>query len=92
MSTNTKSTDDYESYSIAKIIDRPISAPIFVLCDTCHWCATYFGKNRIPVDNKCSRCDTNNELSSLPIMTDESFTFGYDDKRGVELEFNRRYN
>ena len=23
-------------------------------------------------------------------MADESFTFGYDDKRGVELEFNRR--
>ena len=36
------------------------------------------------------QCNNNSGLSSLPIMADESFTFGYDDKRGVELEFNPR--
>jgi hypothetical protein len=91
MSTNTKSINNYESYLIAKTVDRSVSAPIFALCDICHWCATYFGNSRIPVDNKCPQCNTNNnELSSMPIMHNESFTFGYDDKRGVELGFNRR--
>jgi hypothetical protein len=32
----------------------------------------------------------NNELTSFPIMANESFTFDYDDKRGVELEFKPR--
>jgi hypothetical protein len=32
----------------------------------------------------------NNELTSLPIMSNESFTFNYDSKRGVELEFKSR--
>lgn len=91
MPINTKSINNYESCLIAKTVDRSISAPIFVLCDICHWCATYFGKSRIPVDNKCPHCNTNNnELSNMPIMHNESFTFCYDDKRGVELEFNRR--
>jgi hypothetical protein len=46
---------------------------------------------RVPIDNNCPQCNTNNnELSSMPIMHNESFTFGYDDKRGVELEFKPR--
>jgi hypothetical protein len=32
----------------------------------------------------------NNELSSFPIMPNESFIFDYNDKRGVELEFKLR--
>ena len=27
--------------------------PIFILCDTCYWCATYFDKTRTPLDNNC---------------------------------------
>ena len=22
-------------------------SPIFILCETCHWCATYFDKNKV---------------------------------------------
>ena len=29
------------------------SPPIFILCDTCHWAATYFDKNRLPNENAC---------------------------------------
>ena len=29
-------------------------------------------------------------MSSFPILPNESFTFNYDDKRGVELEFRPR--
>ena len=67
------------------------SPPIFVLCDTCYWCATYVDKSRISADNTCPQCGANNsELSSLPIMSNEAFTFDYNGKRGVELEFRPR--
>jgi predicted Zn-ribbon and HTH transcriptional regulator len=67
--------------------------PIFILCDTCYWCATYFDKTRIPRENRCPQCNANNngELTSFPIMPNESFTFDYNnDKPGVELEFRPR--
>ena len=79
---------------IAKTHDRfQSSSPVFMLCDTCYWCATYFDKTRIPRENKCPQCNAinnNNEFSSFPIMPNESFTFDYNDKRGVELEFKPR--
>ena len=78
---------------IAKTPDRSSSSPVFILCDTCYWCATYFDKTRIPRENKCPQCNAinnNNEFSSFPIMPNESFTFDYNDKRGVELEFKAR--
>ena len=54
-------------------------------------CATYFDKNRITMENRCPQCRANNtELSSFPILPNESFTFNYDGKRGVELKFNPR--
>jgi hypothetical protein len=67
------------------------SSSVFVLCDTCYWCASYFDKTRIPVDNTCPQCSTNNnELTRFPIAPNESFTFDNNDKRGVELEFRHR--
>jgi hypothetical protein len=69
----------------------PSQPPIFILCDTCRWCATYFDKTTIPKGNRCPQCnDNNNELSSFPIMSNESFTFGYSDEHGIELEFKPR--
>jgi hypothetical protein len=71
--------------------DHLPSQPIFILCDSCYWCATYMDKNRIPAENRCPQCNANNnELTSLPIMSNESFVFDYNDKHGVELEFKRR--
>ncbi|MFL6382984.1 MAG: hypothetical protein ACJ72S_17095 [Nitrososphaeraceae archaeon] len=63
------------------------STPVFILCDRCYWCATYFGNTKIPTDNKCPLCNANsNELTSFPIASNESFTFVYNDKRGVQME------
>jgi predicted Zn-ribbon and HTH transcriptional regulator len=94
MSTQGKSLINYDSSNlIAKTPDRSPSSspPIFILCDSCYWCATYFDKTRIPRENRCPQCDANNnELTSFPIMSNESFTFDYNDKRGVELEFKHR--
>ena len=67
---------------------KPASAPsIFMLCETCYWCATYLDKMK--VIDKCPTCSAV-VLSSFPIMPDESFTFSYDAKRGVELDFGKR--
>jgi hypothetical protein len=63
---------------------------IFLLCDMCHWCTTYLDKARLPTDNKCQQCSNIEMLSSFPVLPNESFTFDYNEKRGVELEFKPR--
>ena len=84
MSKETKSLINYDSSSlIAKIPTRlpSSSPPIFVLCDSCYWCANYLDKTRIPSENGCLKCNANNnQLTSFPIMANESFTFDYNDK------------
>ena len=50
--------------------------------------STYFDKSRLSTE-KCIIC-LNEEMSSFPILPNESFTFNYNDKRGVELEFRPR--
>ena len=93
MSKETTSLINYDSSLIAKTPHRSSSSspPIFVLCDSCYWCATYFDKTRIPVDNICPRCNANNnELTSFPIVSNESFTFDYNGKRGIEFKFKLR--
>jgi hypothetical protein len=66
----------------------PSSPPIFILCDRCYWCATYFDNRRLPLDNNCPQCNANSsQLTSYLIASNESFTFNYNDKRGIEFEF-----
>jgi hypothetical protein len=61
-------------------------SPIFILCDKCFWCATYFDMARLSTGNRCPQCGANNN-EPLPIMSNESFTFNHSHKRGVELKF-----
>jgi hypothetical protein len=89
---STTSLINHDSQSlIAKTSDghtKPSASPIFILCDRCYWCATYFGNTRIQADNNRPQCNANSdELTSFPIASNESFTFDYNEKRGVELEF-----
>jgi hypothetical protein len=65
----------------------PPPPAIFLLCERCYWCATFFDRTRVA--DKCPIC-SNAMLSSFPIMPDESFVFSYDAKHGVELDFGRR--
>jgi hypothetical protein len=70
---------------------QPSAPPVFVLCDRCYWCATYFSNARMPTDNICPLCNSNNnELTSFPVAPNESFTYNYNEKRRVELEFKDR--
>jgi len=42
-------------------------------------------------NSSCPQCNANNnELTSFPIMSNESFTFDHNDKLGTELEFMHR--
>jgi predicted Zn-ribbon and HTH transcriptional regulator len=70
---------DYESQTLfTKMRNRFQSSlqPIFILCDRCYWCATYFDKTRIPNENNCPQCSANNnELTSFPIMANELFIY-----------------
>jgi hypothetical protein len=67
----------------------PLQPSIFVLCDSCRWCATYLDKSRARDSDRCPSC-ASSALSSFPVMPDESFTFSYDEKRGIEMDFGRR--
>ena len=68
-----------------------LSPPIFILCDRCYWCATYFSNRRLPLANNCPQCNANsNQLTSFPIASNESFTFNYNHKRGIDFEFKPR--
>jgi predicted Zn-ribbon and HTH transcriptional regulator len=70
---------------------QSVVPPVFILCDRCYWCATYFDNRRIPTNNNCPQCNANsNQLTSFPIASNESFTFNYNDKRGIEFEFKPR--
>jgi len=62
---------------------------IFVLCDTCYWSATYFTKLMLPAEDGCPHCQ-NTELSSFPILPNQSFTSNYSEKIGIKLEFKTR--
>jgi hypothetical protein len=81
-----------------KFISRPVPLMIlkeykklqsvFILCESCHWCATYLDRARLVLDF-CAICNSRN-LSSFPILPDESFSFNYTLSAGVEMEFKRR--
>jgi hypothetical protein len=92
MVNSTNSVNKYESQPlIAKTSGFAPLPSIFVLCDKCYWCATYLDKSKLPSDNNCLGCNSNNnELTSFPIMSNESLIFNYNDKRGVELQFKLR--
>jgi hypothetical protein len=92
MVDSTNSVNKSESQTlIAKTSSFTPLPSIFVLCDKCYWCATYLDKSKLPLDNNCLGCNSNNnELTSFPIPPNESLTFNYNDKRGVELQFKLR--
>jgi predicted Zn-ribbon and HTH transcriptional regulator len=85
-STTSLINPDFQSL-IAKTSDdytKSSASPIFVLCDRCYWCATYFSNTRIPTDNNCPQCNANsNQLTSFPIAPNESFNYNCIKKRGV---------
>jgi hypothetical protein len=91
---STTSLNNHDSQSLSAHNDqtKPPAPPVFLLCDRCYWCATYINNARVPTDNNiCPQCNANsNELTSFRIAPNESFTYNYNEKRWVELEFKHR--
>jgi hypothetical protein len=72
---------------------QPIDKIYFVICNSCYWCASYFGIGDFESLSgssshvlDCHVCNSpNTEL--MPIATDESFRIEYSLTRGMEMEF-----
>ena len=72
-------------------IVRPVDHIYFVICNSCYWCASYFGIDGLESSSQvlgCHVCKSyNTEL--IPISTNESFRIDYNVTRGMEMEFYR---
>ena len=72
---------------------QPIDKIYFVICNSCYWCASYFGIDDLESLSgssshvlDCPICNSHN-TELMPIATDESFRIGYNLTRGMEMEF-----
>jgi hypothetical protein len=78
-----------------KNILRSINHIYFLVCNSCLWCATYFGINDLESLSaspthalSCHLCNScNTEL--MPISADVSSRMKYGITSGMEIEFNR---
>ena len=75
---------------------QPIDKIYFVICNSCYWCATYFGIDNLESLSglssshvlDCPICNSHN-TELMPIANDESFRIEYSLTRGMEVEFYR---
>ena len=58
----------------------------FIICRNCLWCASYLSSNLFGAEN-CSNCSLDT-LEAIPLGSNEKFEVGYDEKRGLTLEFS----
>ena len=72
---------------------QPIDKIYFVICNSCYWCASYFGIDDLESLSgssshvlDCPICNSNN-TELMPIATDESFRIEYSLTNGMEMEF-----
>ncbi|MFZ0628442.1 MAG: hypothetical protein WCF21_05870 [Nitrososphaeraceae archaeon] len=92
--TNKKVNNNEGNRKIMSDSKNPkINERIFLLCDQCLWTVTCLSKNYLEEtlarNNKCPRCNQD-QLSSFPVMPNDSFTYSYSKKRGIELNFGIR--
>jgi hypothetical protein len=72
---------------------QPIDKIYFVICNSCYWCASYFGFDYLESLSgssshvlDCPICIAHN-TEIMSISTDESFRIEYSLTRGMEMEF-----
>jgi hypothetical protein len=80
-----------------KVLQR-ISQVYFVICNSCYWCASYFGIDNLESLSTsashvldCHFCNSHN-TEIIPISTDESFRTEYSLTQGMEIEFYNNNN
>jgi hypothetical protein len=72
-------------------IVRPVNHIYFVICNSCYWCASYFGIDGLDSSSQvlgCHLCNSH-DTELIPISTNESFRIDYNVTRGIEMEFYR---
>ena len=77
---------------------QPIDKIYFVICNSCYWCATYFGIDELESLSEssshvldCHICNSHN-TELIPISSDDSFRIEYNRTKGMEMEFYRGNN
>ena len=77
---------------------QPIDKIYFVICNSCYWCASYFGINDLESLSTsssrvldCRICNSHN-TELMPILSGESFRIEYSQTKGMEMEFYRGNN
>jgi hypothetical protein len=77
---------------------QPIDRTYFVICNSCYWCATYFGTDDLESlsgsslhDLNCPVCNSHN-TKLMPISTDESVRIEYSQTKGAEMKLYRGNN
>jgi hypothetical protein len=61
----------------------------FAICNSCFWCASFISTNTLDTSytpTKCPDCHEGN-VESIALAQNEIYTFDYNSKRGVVLEF-----
>ena len=86
LQTNQISSNTIEDNELVPPMDKIY----FVICNSCYWCASYFGINdleSLPGSSSfvldCPICNSHN-TELMPIATDESFRIEYSLTRGME--------
>lgn len=69
-----------------KISGEKFPEIILELCDSCHWSVICFNKRGVV--EKCPDCSS--VVSKIPMNIDEICSITYDDKRGVNIRFDRK--
>jgi len=67
---------------------RPVDKIYFVICNSCYWCASYFGIDDLESQHvlDCHVCNSHN-TELMPISSGESFRIEYSQTKGMEMEF-----
>ena len=90
-----KQANLYSNTIESKEILQPVNKIYFVICNSCYWCASYFGIDDLESLSRslshvldCHVCRSHN-TELMPISTDESFKINYSQTRGMEIEFHK---
>jgi hypothetical protein len=57
---------------------------LFMICDNCFWVASLIDADKFDATS-CPMC--NKQVSSTPIADNESYSYNYNERRGVEIDF-----
>jgi hypothetical protein len=57
---------------------------LFVICDDCFWVASAIDADKFDATS-CPLCCKH--ISSTPLADNESYSYTYDERRGVEVDF-----